>query len=460
MKRFTIALILVVCLICILILPACSKKVYKYESLAITVCYRNSIEEPADLTSERDANGSDFLYVPIQEVKVGDVLTPPTAPTRSGYIFSGWTTVKDDKSMIYDFSKPITGSMIFYAYWEHATGDTTSHLEYSEPTNLAERFNDRKIDDSTPFTLTAICNQPIKNGEVKLTTVGINRLTYKKDNVNEYLSYTRASSTTVKSAVYADGKVSVTYVAGGAESKIDVTVIDMTEEYEVKDNTATQKESIDETTFETKAKRYEDPDQPGNSSTNFDYYGSYEVIMGGSSSMENWSDSSEYMSPATTKNVGIGGSSAEYWLDYHLADRLIIPFNPRAVVLYVGINDIINYHYDGKRTAKNLTDLFKYIHERLPQTTIHYILINKVPEYYTNNKEAIDYANTAVEAFAAGEGKDYMNIIDAGPVLEKKNGEYSWGYFTDGLHMSKIGYELWGAEVKESFVKKEKELYE
>ena len=453
MKKITIALILVICLVAVLMLPACSGR-YRYTPLDATVRYLTNVAgDKITLTSGREVIAESVVYHS-ESVKTGDILTPPeNNPTKSGYVFVGWAVDKDGTEL-YDFTKPVTGSLNLYAKWERSAEAEVS-VDYSEPT-LTFR---EKIDDSTPFALTGVCNQPVKEGAVDLTTIGINRLNHKATDVREYLNYTRASSTVINSATYAAGVVSVSYTSGGANQIVNVTVNDISNSLTIVDDPATKKESIDESTFETKAKRYEDPAQPGNSSANFDYYGSYEVIMGGSSSMENWSASAEYMAPATTKNVGIGGSSAAYWRD-SLADRLIIPFNPRAVILYVGINDIINYKQNGTTTANNLKGLFRHIHECLPETTIHYILINKVPQYYTANKNAIDTANSEIIAFAAGEGKDYMNIIDAGKVLEKKTGAYSEGYFlSDGLHMSLAGYELWGAEVKNAFVVKEKEIY-
>ena len=463
MKKITIALILVISIVTVIALSACSDP-YQYTPIDAMVRYMTNVEgESMTLTSGREVIAENTVYHS-ESVKTGQVLTPPNDPVRPGYVFKGWATDKEGTDL-FDFSTPLSGSLNLYAAWERSAEAVANEESYSE-TRLT--FVE-KIDDNTPFNLTAVCNQPVSAGNVNLTTVGINRLTHKSSDVREYLTYTRASSTTINSATYAAGVVSVSYTSGGATTAVNVTVNDVSASLEITDDPSTKKESIDESTFEIKAKRYEDPAQPGNSSSDFDYYGSYEVIMGGSSSMENWSASSEYMAPARTKNVGIGGSSAAYWRDT-LADRLIIPFNPRAVILYVGINDIINYSQGGQVTADNLKGLFRHIHDCLPDTMIHYILINKVPGYYNDSKvrsgsaetrkQAIDFANEAIIEFAAGEGKDYMNIIDAGVVLEKKSGEYSQAYFkTDLLHMSLAGYELWGAVVKSSFIAKEKEIY-
>ena len=437
MKKTSIALILAICILCLMLMPACDNgEVYTYAPLDVTVRYLTNIEgETVTLSSGREAIGENVVFE-TQSAKMGDLITPPTKqPTRASYEFKGWATDKEG-TILFDFTKPITGSVNLYAKWVHEEGGSTA-LAYSEPRLTFVE----KVDDSKPFNLYGICNQKINNGNVDLTTAAINRLNAKSSNVKELLNYTRSSSTVVKSATYADGVVSVTYTVGGVDTVTDVTVNDVT---------ATEKYVMTNATYEGKAKKYE--------STDFENNASYNVIMGGSSSMENWSTSVADMQPVTTKNVGIGGTSAIQWLT--LSDRLIMPFSPRTVVLYVGINDIINYGKNGETTGENLIALFEHIHECLPDTLIHYILINHVPGYYTGLYATyIDTANEAVIDYASRHSS-YMNVIDAGTVLEKKSGKYSEAYFlSDKLHMTIAGYELWGAVVKEAVIAKDKELY-
>ncbi|HCU56379.1 MAG TPA: hypothetical protein DIC18_03495 [Clostridiales bacterium] len=445
MKKISIALISIICMICTIALSACSSekaKKYSYSPLNAKVRYLTNIAgETISLSSGREVISENTVFM-TEEAMEGDILTEPTEhPTRVGYDFCGWALDKEGEQL-FDFSTPITGSLNLYAKWER-TQESETVLDYTEP---RLQFTE-VIDESSEFSLTGVCNQPIKDDAVGLTTAGINRLTAKAQNVKEYLNYTRASATAIQSAMYENGVVSVTYTTGGSNTTIQVTVNDITSTLAITDDPATPKESIDESTFERKALRYEATD-----------IASYNVILGGSSSMENWSNSTEYMNPVTTKNVGIGGSASFHWLN-SLADRLIIPYNPRTVVLYVGINDIINFKKNGKTTGENLIKLFEYLHERLPEAHVHFILINHVPGYYKTYKSYIDTANNMVLEYA--QTHEYLKTIDAGTVLEKKNGEYSEAYFlTDKLHMSQAGYVLWGAEVKKAVIADDKERYD
>ncbi|MBP5193598.1 MAG: hypothetical protein J6126_02575, partial [Clostridia bacterium] len=136
---------------------------------------------------------------------------------------------------------------------------------------------------------------------------------------------------------------------------------------------------------------------------------------------------------------------------------LIYPFNPRAVIFYVGINNIINAGKSGSQTGTALITLFDNVHGRLPNAQVYFIMINKVPGY-TSYYGDIDVANEMVIAYSAN--KSYMTLIDAGAGLVKESGKTNSAYFlTDGLHMSLCGYVIWGGAVKQAFIDKDKEIY-
>ena len=129
---------------------------------------------------------------------------------------------------------------------------------------------------------------------------------------------------------------------------------------------------------------------------------------------------------------------------------MVLPYSPKAVVYYVGVNDIINSNKNGTTTGENLVKLFDKTHQYLPHTQIFYVLINKLPGFPNQQKNfdvangyALDYADT----------HDYLICIDAGKGLLKETGLPSAAYFiSDGLHMSKYGYVIWGKAVKDAVI--------
>ena len=278
-----------------------------------------------------------------------------------------------------------------------------------------------------------ILNMPLQGSSVDMSTYGINLLTKHKDNCIQLVNYVRKDTVSDLAATYANNKVTITYKVNGNAKSREITVNRVN--YTVTSSS----------TYENKAAKYEAVEKEP-----------YSIIMGGSSSMENWATSTNDMKGMTTYNVGIGGTKVEEW-DGILNERLVYPASPRAVVYYLGINNIINGSDTGEIVGRRLTDMFTHVHEHLPESHIYFILINYVPGYMQHAGE-ITIANNIVKSFSAD--KEYITLIDAGELLMKPNGNPSWAYFkTDGLHMSLSGYVIWGGEVRRVVIETEKKLY-
>lgn len=199
---------------------------------------------------------------------------------------------------------------------------------------------------------------------------------------------------------------------------------------------------LDNSVYEDKARKYEAMEAPTPGC----------VLLAGSSSMENWSTSAADMSPVTSFNVGIGGTTAEQWTEC-LTERLVFPYSPRAVVFYVGINNVINAGCSGRETGDAVVELLAKVHERMPDADVYYVLMNLVPGYM-KYKDAIGEGNSIVTDYA--KDNTWLTLIDAGSNLLKENGMPNSAYFlTDGLHMSLCGYTIWGREVRDAVIRHE-----
>ena len=75
------------------------------------------------------------------------------------------------------------------------------------------------------------------------------------------------------------------------------------------------------------------------------------IVFTGSSSITFWGTLEQDMAPLPVINRGFGGSKIHQVV--HYADRIVIPYHPRAVVLFAGTNDIAG---SKPKTARQVFD--------------------------------------------------------------------------------------------------------
>lgn len=165
------------------------------------------------------------------------------------------------------------------------------------------------------------------------------------------------------------------------------------------------------------------------------------IVFIGSSSIRLWSIDESFPG-RNAVNVGFGGSIIED--STHFAPRILIPLEPKTVVLYAGDNDIAR-----NRTPKQLQDDFQkfvtLIHTKLPKTRILYIpvkpSVRRWDQYETQTK-----ANAAIRSVC--ENDKLLTYVDIVPAMLGTDGKPKPEFFAaDGLHMSKKGYAIWNQAV-------------
>ncbi len=405
----------------------------KYYALFMYNYPRVSEEAPSGNTEKLD----NALYLKV-EVNIGDHLSKPeTDPERNNYEFKGWFKDKNGDSEWNFTNDTVSGSTYLYAKWGKSQGEEYIEPEYVYPERIITDMN---------YRVTGILNKKVEDNKVDLTAMSINRLKKHKENVAFAVNYERKEGVTLTTATFDEEEMKIHLEVSSGET-FNIHVNDITAELSLK--TLFPGQNWIEG-YETKAANYEagNPTYINKDGDEVEL-DNYHIALMGSSSMENWSTSKEDMAPIATYNHGIGGTTVQNWTE-SLLERLTIAYSPKAVVYYVGVNNIINQGETGEQTGEALKDLFDKTHEYLPNTHIFYILINKLPSY-PHYQEDFDTANNMAKAYASEH--DCLTCIDAGVGLLKENGLPHAGYFlTDGLHMSRYGYVLWGAEVKKAII--------
>src|SRR5271166_6572501 len=99
------------------------------------------------------------------------------------------------------------------------------------------------------------------------------------------------------------------------------------------------------------------------------------IVFVGSSSIHFWNVDKSFPGLSVI-NRGFGGS--ELADSVHFAPRIVLPYEPRVVVLYAGDNDL-GSGKTPEQVAADFRDFTRSIHSRLPKTRIVFLSIKPSP---------------------------------------------------------------------------------
>ena len=165
------------------------------------------------------------------------------------------------------------------------------------------------------------------------------------------------------------------------------------------------------------------------------------VVFIGASSIVRWNLPESFPElGAKAINRGFGGSLLAD--SVYFADRIVIPYKPRIVVLYAGDNDV-----ETPTTAEQIADGFvkfdQKVHAALPDAKIIFISIKPSLRRFAF-MDKIRRANGLVKAYI-GQQK-HLAYVDIVPQMLGADGKPRPELLVaDGLHMTPEGYKIWTA---------------
>lgn len=162
------------------------------------------------------------------------------------------------------------------------------------------------------------------------------------------------------------------------------------------------------------------------------------IVFVGSSSIRFWTTVAEDFPHHRVINRGFGGSQITDSVEF--ADRIVIPYAPRMVVMYAGGNDL----NAGKPPEQVFTDFKAFeqkVHHALPDTEIAYISSAPNPKRWAQ-VENVKALNKSIAEYCAATPK--TKFIDVFPAMLGPDGLPKPDIFRpDRLHMVDKGYRLW-----------------
>jgi lysophospholipase L1-like esterase len=169
------------------------------------------------------------------------------------------------------------------------------------------------------------------------------------------------------------------------------------------------------------------------------------IVFTGSSSIARWETLGDEMKPLDVINRGFGGSQYSDLNQY--AKRIVIAYQPRAVVVYEGDNDLAaGSSKTPESVAKDARAFVQIIHSALPETWIYVVSIKPSPSRWTEWPR-MKAANSMILHFARTQKR--VQYIDVASVMFDTQGNLRADLFVeDGLHPNRKCYALWTSIIK------------
>jgi lysophospholipase L1-like esterase len=162
------------------------------------------------------------------------------------------------------------------------------------------------------------------------------------------------------------------------------------------------------------------------------------VVFVGSSSIRMWETLASDFPGLPVLNRGFGGSELSDVVQF--ADRIVVPYKPRVVVLYAGDNDLAA----GKSPAQVFAEFQSFvsiIHRELPNTRVAFVAI-KPSIARVNIIDKMRVANQLIRDYIRTDSRlVYVDVFT--PMLDASGQPRRELFLEDGLHMNAKGYAIW-----------------
>ena len=175
------------------------------------------------------------------------------------------------------------------------------------------------------------------------------------------------------------------------------------------------------------------------------------IVCIGSSSMKGchrWIQ--QDLAPLTVIPRGFGGSDM-YDAAYY-ADRIVIPYSPRAILLYEGDNDIAA-GISPEKVRDTFREFVKNVRKKLPRVRIYVLSIKPSPSRWTLWPKMQEANRLLKRECARGRRLTYIDV--ASPMLDSTGQPVADIFLADNLHMNRKGYEAWRDVVRPVLMKAE-----
>ncbi|GAB2538273.1 GDSL-type esterase/lipase family protein [Rufibacter soli] len=164
------------------------------------------------------------------------------------------------------------------------------------------------------------------------------------------------------------------------------------------------------------------------------------ILFVGSSSFTRWKNLQESFPGYPVVNRGFGGSTLVDVIKYTY--DIILPYQPKQVVIYCGENDLASADsITAEEAVQRFKTLFGMIRTNLPATRISFVSIKPSPSR-ASIQEKVKAANKDIKRFLKKQkNTDFIDVYK--PMLDPNGNMREELYVKDRLHMQPEGYAIW-----------------
>src|SRR6478672_11791314 len=164
------------------------------------------------------------------------------------------------------------------------------------------------------------------------------------------------------------------------------------------------------------------------------------ILFVGSSSFTKWTDVQDYFPGYTIINRGFGGSTLVDVIRY--AQDIILPYQPKQVVIYCGDNDLASADsITATDVLRRFKTLYAIIRQSLPNTVIDFVSIKPSPSR-ARLMPKMAAANTQIQQYLKHQKHaGFIDVYD--PMLDANGQPKAELFLEDQLHMKPVGYQIW-----------------
>ena len=172
------------------------------------------------------------------------------------------------------------------------------------------------------------------------------------------------------------------------------------------------------------------------------------VLFLGDSSIRLWDTLLDDMLPLTVFSRGFGGAKI-IDLSYYV-NRIVTPYKPSAIVIYIGSNDFTTAYGNTAKTLTQVKPLYLQLLDRLngaaPDAKLFIVALKPTTQNWSS-WPLLMQANQFLQALAAQ--RDNVFFVDANAdLLTAEAVPDADLLLSDGRHHNDQGYKVWGARIK------------